>query len=104
MKRVILTSALMVLIAVTPAFAEQREASIEVGGLTCPSCFYIAGKAMLSVTSVAIVKFIEGKNQSAVYIVSYDDQKATPGAIVKAVLGYGYPAKIIEKPNSYQRK
>jgi len=98
MKRLFLTAALLVLSASTTAFAEQKQASIEVGGLTCPSCYYIAGKAMLSVTSVAIVKFIEGKNETAIYIVSYDDQAATPELIVKAVLGYGYPAKVLGKP------
>ena len=98
MKRMILGAALIVMLASTAAFAEQKQASIEVGGLTCPSCFYIAGKAMLSVESVAIVKFIEGKNQSAVYIVSYDDQATSAQMIVKAVLGYGYPAEIVAKP------
>ncbi|VAW19934.1 hypothetical protein MNBD_ALPHA12-2111 [hydrothermal vent metagenome] len=100
MKRIIISIALFFMFLVPNAFAAQKQVSLEVGGLTCPSCFYIAGKAMLSVTSVQILKFIEGKNQTAVYVVSYDDEAAEPELIVKAVIGYGYPAKIVATPAS----
>ena len=100
MKQLFLATSLVVLSATTAVFAAEKQVSIEVGGLTCPSCFYIAGRAMLSVNSVAIVKFTEGKNDTAVYIVSYDDQSTAANMIVKAVLGYGYPAKLVEIPNS----
>ncbi len=100
MKRIILGAALIVLLFIPFAFAAEKQVSLEVGGLTCPSCFYIAGKAMLSVSSVKILQFIEGKNETALYIVSYDDEAATPELIVKAVMGYGYPAKLVATPAS----
>lgn len=83
------------------ALADEKRASLEVGGLSCPSCFYIAGDAMLSVDSVDILEFIEGEEAGrATYIVSFDDELATPEQIVDAVEGYGYPARIVEAPNS----
>lgn len=83
------------------AFADEKRISLEVGGLSCPSCFYIAGDAILSVDSADILEFIEGEEAGrAVYIVSFDDELATPGQIVQAVEGYGYPARILEEANS----
>ncbi len=101
MKRLGIVAVLATLSLATTAFADEKRTSLEVGGLSCPSCFYIAGDAMLSVESVNILEFTEGEEAGrAVYVVSYDDEMATPEQIVEAVEGYGYPATIVEVPGS----
>jgi periplasmic mercuric ion binding protein len=101
MKRLSIAVILAGLSLGSAALADEQRVSVEVGGLSCPSCFYIAGDAILSVDSADIVEFIEGEEAGrAVYIVSFDDELATPGQILEAVEGYGYPARIMEEVNS----
>jgi len=101
MKKLTFVTALALITTGSAGFAAQQRASIAVSDLTCPSCSYIVGQAMTSVSGVKIVDFIQSDTfGEATYVVSYDDATATPTAIVDAVLGYGYPAKIVETPQS----
>lgn len=85
-----------VLIAGTANAAEQR-VRIEVSGLSCPSCPYIAATALRSVDSVNIVETEYDKAaQLAVYLLTYDDAVTTPEAIAGATMEYGYPGRVLD--------
>lgn len=101
MKDTLLAAGLLALASGGMAAAAEVQTKIEVGGLFCPSCGYIAGEAMQSVESVEIVGYIRGQSyDTAIFVVKYDDTKATPAQITEAVFGYGYEAKVVEDANS----
>ena len=98
--RTLLTAAVL-LLAASVAQAAEKTASIFVSGLFCPSCGYIVGSAMKSVASVEIVEFNESDDKTtAVYVVKFDDEQASPEQIVEAVLDYGYEAKLVDAADS----
>jgi len=85
-----------VFIASAASAAEQR-LSLEVSGLTCPSCPYIAASALRAVDTVQIVETAyDVTTQQAVFVLSYDDAVTTPEAIANATSAYGYPARLLE--------
>ncbi len=85
------------LLSTTAAFAAEQQVKIEVSGLTCPSCPYIAAEAIKSVDSVQIVDgAYDEAAQTAIFVVSYDDAVTTPKAIADAPDEYGYPGVVLE--------
>ena len=92
-----LVLSLLGLFAATIAQAAERQASIEVSELFCPSCPYIAADAVKSIESV---KIIQGDYDEAaekiVFLVSYDDAVTTPEAIADASMQYGYPGRVLD--------
>lgn len=79
------------------AFAAERQASIEVSGLTCPSCPYIAAEAVKSIESVQILKSdYDEAAEKIVFLVAYDDATTTPDAIAAAPMQYGYPGQVLD--------
>ena len=100
MKKLIITIALT-LLATGSAFAEERQAQIEVSGLWCASCSYIAGEALQKSESVQIVSFEEHESgESGVYTITFDDSLASLDDIVAQPAAYGYRAKLIEDASS----
>lgn len=78
------------------ANAAGQQVRIEVSGLSCPSCPYIAATALESVDSVEILEAdYDASAQMAVYILSYDDAVTTPEAIADATMEYGYPGRVL---------
>ena len=68
------------LLLLTPlaALADPQEAHIEVSGLYCPSCSYIAGESLAKAESVEVIEYIPGETDStATYVVTYDDSVTT---------------------------
>lgn len=95
MKTLTYTWGLMLLASGT-AFADQQRASIEVTGLYCPSCSYIAGEALEQAASVEIIDQIPGETgDTAVYVVTYDDAATTLAEIVAKPVSYGYEAALV---------
>lgn len=95
MKYVMLS--LLGLFAATVAQAAERQASIEVSELSCPSCPYIAADAVKSINSVEIIK--DDYDEAAgkiVFLVRYDDAVTTPEAIAAAPMEYGYPGRVLD--------
>ncbi len=79
-----------------PAFAGQKTATIEVTGLWCSSCPYIAAKAVTAIPSAEIVDgFYDPNQQLAQFVVQYDDEMTTLAALVGATEDYGYPASLV---------
>ncbi|MBL4750170.1 MAG: hypothetical protein JKX71_06245 [Amylibacter sp.] len=91
------TTVFAALLSTTAAFAAEQQAKIEVSGLTCPSCPYIAAEAISSVDSVQIVDgAYDAAAQTAIFVVSYDDAVTTPQVIADAPDEYGYPGVVLE--------
>jgi len=90
-------AALVLVLSTSVALAAEQQAKIQVSGLTCPSCPYIAAQAIESVESVKILDGeYFGQEQYALYTVSYDDTVTTPEEIAAAPEDYGYPGKVLE--------
>lgn len=89
------------LLSTTMAFAAEQQTKIEVSGLTCPSCPYIAAEAISSIDSVEIVDgAYDEAAQTATFVVSYDDAVTTPQTIADAPDEYGYFGVILESQAS----
>lgn len=88
---------LAALLAATAVQAAEQQVRIEVTGLSCPSCPYIAASALRSVESVDILEAdYDEAAQSAVYLLSYDDAVTTPDAIAGAPMEFGYPGRVLD--------
>ncbi|SEW36418.1 mercuric ion binding protein [Aliiroseovarius sediminilitoris] len=101
MKRIILSTALVVAAFGSTALAEERTVEIAVSELTCPSCSFIVASSLRGVPSVQINDFVEGpEDDRGVYSVTFDDTKATVESIIEAVTANGYPAELLPDPAS----
>jgi len=77
--------------------AAEATTTIEVSGLYCASCPYIAAQAIMAVPSAKITDgYYDPKAQMAQFVVKYDDSVATLKQLVAATSEYGYPAKKID--------
>lgn len=92
-----LTLSLLGLFIASLAQAAERQASIEVSELFCPSCPYIAADAVKSIESVEIIQGDYDQDaETIVFLVSYDDAITTPEAIAEAPMQYGYPGRVLD--------
>ncbi len=92
-----LTLSLLSMLAAAGALAAERQASIEVSELYCPSCPYIAASAVKAVDSVTIVEgAYDQAAEKVVFVVTYDDAVTTPEAIAQAPMRYGYPGRVLD--------
>ncbi len=79
-----------------PALAAEQTATIEVTGLWCSSCPYIAAQAVTDLPSAEIIDgFYDPKLQLAQFVVQFDDEMTTLAAVVGATEEYGYPASLV---------
>jgi len=79
------------------ASAGDVTTTLEVSGLWCSSCPYIAAQAIMNVPSANITDgYYDPNAQVAQFVVQYDDSKATLKQLVAATSEYGYPAKQID--------
>ena len=87
---------LTALVVSSPAVADIQQIRIEVGGLWCGSCFYIAGKSMDRIAGVDVLAVIlADQDMTAIYVVAYDDTVITPDAIAALPASNGFPARIL---------
>jgi len=85
------------LLATGPANAQERTVRIEVNGLFCASCPYIAAQAITKIKSTKITGgFYDAGKQMAQFVVQYDDTVTTPEAIAAATGKYGYDGKVMK--------
>lgn len=95
-----LIAAALCLVTAGIATAAEQEARIEVSGLFCPSCSYIAGEALERAASVEVVDQIPSEQGgSAVYVVTYDDAQTTLDEIVAQPVSFGYEAQLVAAPS-----
>lgn len=81
--------------------AAERQARIEVSGMSCPSCPYIAAEAIRSVASVEILEGdYDPAAQIIVFLVRFDDAVTSAEAIAEAPFDYGYPGRVLDAAES----
>ena len=81
--------------------AAERTATIEVTELWCSSCPYIAAQAVKAIPSAVIIGgFYDPNLQLAHFIIQYDDELTTLAAVIGATEEFGYPATLVEEPES----
>jgi len=102
MKSLLITlSTVSTLFLAGTALAGEKTATIEVSGLYCASCPYIASQAVLLVPSTEIVGgFYDAEQQLAQFVVQYDDEVATLADLVSATDEVGYPARLVSEGES----
>lgn len=101
MKTLLLSTISAGLMATMPAFADEQTVSIDVSDMTCPSCSFTVATSMKRVPTVQILDFEEGEEfGKGVFVVTFDDETATPEMIVDAVMANGYPARALPVDNS----
>lgn len=84
------------LLSSSAAIAEEKIAEVEVGGLWCPSCSFIVGEALEMSESLEIVGFWQGDtDETAVYVVTFDDALTSVDEIVSGPSKYGYTANVL---------
>jgi periplasmic mercuric ion binding protein len=81
-----------VLFAVSsPLWAATKSVTLAVPGMTCPTCPVTIKKALMKEQGVASVTVHYEKKE---LIVSFDDAKTTPDAIMKSTAAVGFPSQI----------
>jgi len=92
MRRLVRFAALALgLLGSSAAFAAEHTVQLEVANMSCAACEPIVRKtlsAVLGVTKVAV------SAEKASAVVTFDDQKTSVGALIKAVSNAGYPTKL----------
>jgi len=83
--------AIVSMLSIPSAWAAEKSVTINVPGMTCPTCPVTLKKSLLKEQGVSGVTVRYEKKQ---LVVSYDDAKTTPTAITKATAAVGFPSEI----------
>jgi mercuric ion binding protein len=75
-----------------PAQANVETTRLTVDGMWCPSCSYIVRRVLMGVPGVLDAR-VSLRTRTA--IVTYDQTKTTPDALVAATTDYGYPSQVV---------
>jgi mercuric ion binding protein len=75
----------------SPLWAATKSVTLEVPGMTCPTCPITIKEALMKEQGVASVTVHYEKKE---LIVSFDDAKTTPDAIMKSTAVVGFPSQI----------
>jgi mercuric ion binding protein len=75
----------------SPLWAVPKSLTLAVPGMTCPTCPVTIKKALMKEQGVASVAVRYEKKE---LIVSFDDTKTTPDAIMKSTAAVGFPSQI----------
>jgi mercuric ion binding protein len=75
----------------SPLWAAPKSVALAVPGMTCPTCPVTIKKALRKEQGVASVTVRYEKKE---LIVSFDDAKTTPDAIMKSTAAVGFPSQI----------
>jgi mercuric ion binding protein len=75
----------------SPLWAATKSVTLAVPGMTCPTCPVTIKKALMKEQGVASVTVRYEKKE---LIVSFDDAKTTPDAIMKSTAAVGFPSQI----------
>ena len=75
----------------SPLWAAPKSVTLAVQGMTCPTCPVTIKKALMKEQGVASATVRYEKKE---LIVSFDDAKTTPEAIMKSTAAVGFPSQI----------
>ncbi|MBI2311461.1 MAG: mercury resistance system periplasmic binding protein MerP [Betaproteobacteria bacterium] len=82
------------LTAATPALAAERTIVLDVPSMTCAACPLTVKKALERVPGVTQVKTTYEPKEA---VVTYDDSKTTPQALMEATEWAGYPSQVKQR-------
>jgi mercuric ion binding protein len=92
MKRILSIAALVTsLLIASPAISAEQTVKLAVANITCVSCVPIVKRTLSAVPGVTMVVV---SAQTASAVVTFDDQKTKPEALIAAVTNAGYPTKL----------
>lgn len=73
------------------AYGATKSVTLDVPGMTCSTCPITVKKALMKVPGVANADVSYEAKQA---VVTYDDAKTTPDALMKATRNAGYPSTV----------
>ncbi len=88
--KTLLAGATAALVMVASAWASPQTVTLNVSGMTCPTCPITVKKALEKVSGVSKVEVRYEKKQ---VLVTFDDAKTNTEALVKATTNAGYPSQ-----------
>lgn len=91
MKRTHSLATLVLATLTSAAWAAPKSVTLAVPGMTCPTCPVTIKKALMKEQGVVSVTVRYEKKE---LIVSFDDAKTTPDAIMKSTAAVGFPSQI----------
>lgn len=92
MRNILSTAAVIAtLLIACPTFAAEQTVKLAVANMTCVSCVPIVKGALSAVPGVTKVAV---SAEAASATATFDDQKTTVEALIKAVTNAGYPTKL----------
>jgi mercuric ion binding protein len=77
--------------ATSIAWAAPRSVTLDIPGMTCPTCPVTIKKALMKEQGVTGVAVHYEKKE---LVVAFDDAKTTPAAIMKSTAAVGFPSQI----------
>jgi len=87
--KMLATLALMAILS-APVWAATKTVTLDVPGMTCPTCPITIKKALNKVQGVSKVDVSYEKKQA---VVTFDDTKTDTKALVQATTNAGYPSQ-----------
>ena len=75
----------------SPLWTAPKSVALALPGMTCPTCPVTIKKALMKEQGVASVTVCYEKKE---LIVSFDDAKTTPDAIMRSTAAVGFPSQI----------
>jgi len=91
MKRTHGLAALVLAALTSAAWAAPKSVTLDIPGMTCPTCPVTIKKALLKEQGVTAVVVRYEKRE---LVVSFDDAKITPHAIMKTTASVGFPSQL----------
>src|SRR3989454_11993422 len=89
-RKTLMAAVVASLVLVAPAWASPKTVTLNVSGMTCAACPITVKKALEKVPGVSSVDVRFEKKQ---VLVTFDDTKTNPDALVKATTNAGYPSQ-----------
>jgi len=88
--KILFAGVVAALVTVASALASPQTVTLNVSGMTCPTCPITVKKALEKVSGVSKVEVRYEKKQ---VLVTFDDAKTNTDALMKATTNAGYPSQ-----------
>jgi mercuric ion binding protein len=88
--KILLAGIVVALVVIASAWASPQTVTLNVSGMTCPTCPVTVKKALEKVSGVSKVEVRYEKKQ---VLVTFDDARTNTDALVKATTNAGYPSQ-----------
>jgi len=88
--KILLAGVAAAFVMVASAWASPQTVTLNVSGMTCPTCPITVKKALEKVSGVSKIEVRYEKKQ---VLVTFDDAKTNTSALIKATTNAGYPSQ-----------